>query len=89
MLSQICTRLEVDHFPGILENILTSFQMNNSLVKATKHFYSTTQQRDQEGYEFFIIWNEIKFLGLQSKNFYVLSISILIFHSETKQSWRI
>ena len=39
------------------------------------------------GYEFFNFWNEIKFLGLQSINFYMLNISTLIFHSETKKSW--
>ena len=42
------------------------------------------------GDEFFNLWNEIKFLGLQSMNFYVLNISLFhsetpIFHSETKK----
>ena len=40
------------------------------------------------GYKFFNFWKEIKFLGLQSMNFYILSISTLIFYSETKKSWR-
>ena len=31
------------------------------------------------GYEFFNFWNELKFLGLQSINFYILSISALIY----------
>ena len=38
------------------------------------------------GYEFFNHWNDVKFLGLQSMNFYVLSISALIFYSKTKKA---
>ena len=38
------------------------------------------------GYDFFNFWNEIKFLGFQSVNFYLLSISALIFYSETKNA---
>ena len=39
-------------------------------------------------YEFFNFWNEIKYLGLQSMSFYILSIFTLIFYSESKKSWR-
>ena len=51
--------------------------------------WSRKPETEQEGYEFFNALNKNKFLGLQSMNFYILSISTLIFHFETKKSCRI